>query len=200
MEPFTLMLGGATIAKSFFDLAGSYSESQALKVQAEASRLKGQWEKGRAYLNAQLSDLAAEDATERGEKEAARVKAQGDSVRGSQRTSYAAQGVDVNSGSAAIVQSETDYLTGVDMMTVRANAYKEAFGYKTQARSQRYAGDMAEFEGNNAAFIAQDKSRATLLSGGINFATSAAKGASEAELFGTRRRAAEPYGRVKRGS
>ena len=52
-----------------------------------------------------------------------------------QRTGYAASGVDINSGTAAQVQRNTQAQGDMDLMTLRANAAREAWGYQVQQRA-----------------------------------------------------------------
>ena len=49
-----------------------------------------------------------------------------------QRTGFAAGNVDVNSGTAAQLQRNTQTQGGIDLMTLRANAAREAWGYQVQ--------------------------------------------------------------------
>lgn len=174
-----VIIAAAAVAKGILDLAKSYSESKALDLQAEGNRLRGQWQKAHLETNARLADLAAEDAVGRGEQEASAISRAASELRGEQRAQYAAQGVELGSGSAALVQQETQFFSELDMITARSNAYQEAFGYKVQAADFRHRGRMAEFEGANEAFLSEDKARATLLTGGINFGSSIASAASE---------------------
>lgn len=134
-------------------LAGAYSQSQALQAEGAASKTL-------ANANARFSDLAADDAVIRGEKEAVRIKRDTKRLIGSQRVALAAQGIDVGSGSALDVQEDTAAFGATDAETARNNAWREAMGYKVQAADQRFRGDFAERSSRSAA-------RSTLLTGGL---------------------------------
>ena len=90
---------------------------------ADSIRRQGRMESIRHKFNAEMSEISAEDVLRRGEREANSVRRSGRAVRGSQRAAYAAQGVDVDSGSAADIQEETDILSEADSRTVRNNAW-----------------------------------------------------------------------------
>jgi hypothetical protein len=49
-----------------------------------------------------------------------------------QRTGFAAGNVDINSGTAAQLQRNTQAQGNMDLMTLRANAAREAWGYQVQ--------------------------------------------------------------------
>jgi hypothetical protein len=57
-------------------------------------------------------------------------------VIGTQRAEFAAQGVDVGSGSAVDVQKDTAYQGEIDALTLRTNAAREAWGYTVEAQGE----------------------------------------------------------------
>ncbi|MBG5799728.1 hypothetical protein [Pseudomonas aeruginosa] len=80
-----------------------------------------------AYLNRQ-----ARQVLDQGEFEDAQLYEQGRQIVGSQRAGFAANGVDVNSGSASRVQESTMNQVAMDAEQVRRNAFNQAFGIVTQ--------------------------------------------------------------------
>lgn len=148
-----LWMAGSSIGQIGTTLAGSYANSQAI----EAS---GAFQKQQFEFNKQLADLQAGDALTRGYKAAGQYQKKARGVIGSQRTSLAAQGVDVGVGSAADVQRDTLKLSEIDAMTIKNNAWQEAWGFKMQALDlsgkAQFAGISSRFEANN-----------TLLAGGM---------------------------------
>ena len=115
---------------------GTYAQSKALKA-------KGNYEAQIAETNARYADLAAEDTLARGDKTSSQVRREGKRVKGAQRAGFAGQGVDVNTGTAQAVQDSTETLSEMDALTVKNNAWREAWGYKTQAQDYRAQGRMA---------------------------------------------------------
>ncbi|WP_341986812.1 virion core protein, T7 gp14 family [Pseudomonas aeruginosa] len=80
-----------------------------------------------AYLNRQ-----ARQVLDQGEFEDAQLYEQGRQIVGAQRAGFAANGVDVNSGSASRVQESTMNQVAMDAEQVRRNAFNQAFGLITQ--------------------------------------------------------------------
>ena len=106
---------------------------------------------GISRYNAQVADLQAAQALDQGEFAAGQIGSKSRVMVGDQRAAYAAQGIDVNSGSAAEVQQATQEISKRDIDTVRLNAMRAAWGYKTQAQSLRMAADAGIAAGNNQA-------------------------------------------------
>ncbi|HHN2094154.1 TPA: hypothetical protein ACRNYL_000529 [Pseudomonas aeruginosa] len=79
------------------------------------------------YLNRQARQLL-----DQGEFEDAQLYEQGRQIVGAQRAGFAANGVDVNSGSASRVQESTMNQVAMDAEQVRRNAFNQAFGIVTQ--------------------------------------------------------------------
>lgn len=85
-----------------------------------------------ADINAQMSEDEAQAALLAGQKEQQGILLKGAQTKSSQRTSLAANGVDLGVGSALNVQDSTDVLTQVDANQASTNAIRAAFGYRTQ--------------------------------------------------------------------
>lgn len=101
--------------------------------------------------NAAFAEWQAEDALSRGKETEKRTRETTEQVIGAQRTSFAAQNVDVNKGSAMDVQADAAYLGELDALTVRNNAAKEAYGYRVQAGDYQQRGSYARREGEMGA-------------------------------------------------
>jgi len=104
------------------------------------------------HRNADIADLQAKDALQRGEIDQKKIRRRTEQVIGSQRVNLAAQGVDVNKGSSLDVVADAAYLGKLDELTIKNNAAKEAWGYRTQADDLRYQGRLAKKKGEQAAF------------------------------------------------
>lgn len=137
-------------------------------LQAGAIKDQSKYQSAMAKINERRANLQAEDAFQRGEKEAGRYGDQIKQVIGQQRSGYASQGVVVDSGTAAAVQAETQEIGAQDIQTIRTNAFREAMGYKSQAED--YA-----MQARVAKSSAKSQIGQTLLVGGINSAKEAGK-------------------------
>lgn len=143
-------------------------------TQGQAAKMQGEYAKQQADANARMSELKAEDATKRGEAEALKAKQKANLMQGSQRASMAAQGIDVSSGSAASILDETAESGLQDVLTIRNNAFREAWGYRAEASQYRFEGAAAKRAGKYEA-------RNTYLTGGLQVAGQLASGYSPAK-------------------
>lgn len=157
------------IAQGALSILQTYQQSEALKEQDRFQRTQADQE-------AQVLDLQAADAVKRGDEAAGRIRQQTTRLRGSQRAAYAGQGVDPNSGSAAAVGVESDLYGKLDIATAKTNAWREAWGLRSQAEAVRADSRMKSLAGKN-------ERKMTLLTGGLQAASSFA----EAGYYGSRR-------------
>lgn len=84
-------------------------------------------------LNAQQSELAAQQELSRGQSQVAAVTLRAGQVKGAQRAALAANGVDLGVGSAAEQLTSTDIEKENDINTITANAVRAAWGQRMQA-------------------------------------------------------------------
>jgi len=143
-------------------LAGALNE-------ADATRAKAKYQKTVSDSNARFAELNATQAIQEGDRAALQVRQQGDAITGTQRAGFAGQGVDVNTGTAADVQRETQTLSAMDALTLKNNAWRKAYGYKVEAINATRKGQFAQKAADQAASD-------TLLTGGLNAFSTLAKG------------------------
>ena len=135
-------------------LASGYSQSKAQKSLSD-------YEASVYESNARLADLKAADAIFRADKEAVKAKQASKRLIGSQRAALGAQGIDIESGSALDIQEESASIGAEEALNIRNNAWRESWGYKTQAVDLRGRAEMARITGKNT-------SRNTMLTGGLS--------------------------------
>jgi hypothetical protein len=138
--------------------------------QSMAVKARGDYEEFIARQNADLADRDAKEIEKRGDKASSDYKNQVNQLKGQQRSSMAAQGIDINQGSAAEIQKETATLGALDALQLKNNAWREAFGMRGQANQYRAQGRMAKVAAKNEA-------KNTLLTGGMKALSSAASAA-----------------------
>lgn len=119
--------------------------------------------------NQKIAGVEAESAIQQGNVAANQAGEKGRQEIGQQRAAEAASGIDVNSGSAATLQADTAGQTAINEMTIRNNAWRQAWGYQIQAVQ---AGGQSAFTANAGQFAASS----TLLTGGLNAASFGLKG------------------------
>jgi len=119
----TAAIGMAT-AKVGSGIAGAYSKSK-------AQAAEGEYQSGQIEHNARFQAFQAADAVARGEKTAVKAQQATKSLIGSQRVALAAQGIDIESGSALQVQEESAAIGAEEVLNIRNNAWREAWGYRS---------------------------------------------------------------------
>jgi hypothetical protein len=158
-------MGAASLAQAGSSLASNISQSGAVRSQ-------GLFQKQQSDMNARISEMRATDAIERGNAAASAKIKQGKQVIGAQRAALAAQGIDIGVGSALEIQYDTKRIAEMDAITIKNNAWQEAWGYKVQALNDTASGNFQ----NSAANFASNN---MLLTGGLN----ALKYGSEAAYY-----------------
>ena len=116
-------------------------------VTAYGAVQQGKAQEETAQNNAKTLQLQAADAQARGgiAEEAHRAKVR--QIRGEQRATLAASGVDMTYGTAASVLDQTTIYGELDARNISVNAAREAWGYETQAGNELFQGKTAKQQG-----------------------------------------------------
>lgn len=136
MEPSKIgALGmGATAGGSLLSAGGAiasgFSNAAMFSYQSALSKLKGQ-----------IADTNAEFAIQTGEQTALKTGLQQAQRFGQIRTSQAASGFDVNSGSNKQVQESQRMLDRMDQAQIRSNAARTAYGFQIEGAMARSEAD-----------------------------------------------------------
>lgn len=114
-----------------------------------AQHQNAQFSEAVANRNAAQADLAAQDAVARGQVaedvQRSRVRA----IMGTQRAQIGASGIQSDTGTAGNVLTQSAQLGEQDARTIRSNAFREAWGYRTQTQNFQLQGELAGVEGRN---------------------------------------------------
>jgi hypothetical protein len=125
----SLLTGVAQLAPSLIS-AGTQAYTASNTASAQQSVLN--YQSGVTNANAELAELRAQDATRQGVLSEMDLRSRVKQVKGQQRAAFAANGVALNEGSPVQVAASTDWVRDVDIATIRNNAARSAFGYRTQ--------------------------------------------------------------------
>jgi len=158
------------LAATGFAVAETLTSSQ---QQATAIESQGEFQSSQLLTQARLEDIQAESATTRGRAESDQEKIKTKKLIGAQRAKLAAQGIEVDSGSALDIQLETAELGAVDALTIRNNAFREATGHRIQAIDLRSQSGFTKLASKN-------KARNTITTGGLNAAREVTRGVGQA--------------------
>lgn len=119
-----------TLGSTLLGAAGTIQQANAT---AAANRYNAQV----AEMNATLSERRAKDAIERGQTEEQRKRLEVQRLLGKQRVGFAAGNLDLSFGSPLDTMVDTAVLGELDALTIRSNAYREAYDHRVDAVNQR---------------------------------------------------------------
>ena len=114
-------------------------------------------------FNARIAGLQAQEAVAIGGRQSSIALGQGQRVVGAQRVAAAAGGISVNSGSVADANASAETLSEQDAAIIKANAWRQAWGYQSQQINMQGNAELATSEGNNRA-------ASSLVTGGLGAA------------------------------
>ncbi len=150
----TAILGAST----GFSAMGEY---QAGKAASAASLYNAQIADNNAQIAAQNAQWAAEEGVQKGAAEQMKMRAREGGILANQ----GASGVDVASKSSVDVRDSARQLGMLDVMTIRANAARKAYGYQIEEAGFRAEGGLRRQEAKNAERAGQSAAIGTLLGG-----------------------------------
>lgn len=157
------LMAGATLGNALFSVSSA-------NAKADAIRAQGDYQKQVFEMNSRLAEMNAKDAIRRGEAESVKYGKQVKQTIGAQRAAYAAQGIVLDSGSALEVQQDTAVIGRTNLLTIKNNAYREAWGYKMDAVSASARGEFASLaaqsEATQTSSAGYMNAASTLLTGG----------------------------------
>jgi hypothetical protein len=113
---------------------------------------QGQTQKKVGEYNAKMNEYAAQDAQKRGELQAIEARRRGEAMKGAQRVSMAAKGLDLSEGTAQQIQDTTDFFSETDQNTARYNAAKDAWSARQSGQLARWQGQAQAQQSNLQAF------------------------------------------------
>lgn len=118
---------------------------------ADTAKKAGEYQAEVAAQNAELDERRAAQSAQIGAIEEERHRMKVRQMKGSQRANFAAQGIDLESGTVQDMLAETDTFGEVDALTIRYNALNEQWGYRTSATNERNRGRFSRWSGNREA-------------------------------------------------
>lgn len=124
-----------------------------------------------AAIQSNNAQTALHNATLAGQEGAANAGIEQEKTRanvGAIKTAQAANGVNVNTGSAVDVRSSASELGELNAINIRSNAARSAYGYQNQAASDQAQAKLDKQEAKYDAESGYVKAGTTLLSGGVS--------------------------------
>lgn len=150
---------GGMAAMGIMGAGNAYNQGQAAKAQADFT--SGQYE-----MNREIAGEEGREAKMTGDLGASKAELSGAQDVAKQRVAGAATGADVNSGSALDLQSDTKWQANQNSIMIKNNAFRQAWGYNTQAIDYGGQSDFAARSGETAASMSYLTSGMTAVSYG----------------------------------
>ena len=139
-EPTTIAYGVAAVLA----VAGGVQTARAQRAAGEA---QAQADEANARIGQQQAEQARQIGNMEEERQMRRVRA----AVATQRATQAANGLDVNSGTALDLQAETAGFGTADALNLRSNAIRQAWGFEVGAVNDINSASAARAAGSNAA-------------------------------------------------
>lgn len=159
-DPATLAVASLTLGA----VSAGVSAYGAMQ-QGKAQEKQYQYQAAVNRNNAIIQNRLADDAIKRGEAAEAEHRRKVNQVKGSQRASFAANGIDLGSDIVSDTLSDTALLGELDALTIRNNAEREAYGYRVGAMNQEASAINNEAAGSNARSAGNLDAFGTILGG-----------------------------------
>ena len=151
-------------------------------VQGAATQNAADYQSAVASNNALEASRNAAYSTQAGRVQAEQKSRQGAEKQAAVKTAMAANGVDVNTGSAVTVQEGERENAVTDTDTTMHNAVLKAYGYRTQETNFQAESQLDKAKGEDAAIGSYFNATGDLLSGAKGFGGGG--GSSVGSLFG----------------
>jgi hypothetical protein len=154
------LAGAATAATAVSGAVGAYGAIAQGKAQKSQARYQSAVERN----NATIAGWQATDAQQRGQIEEQRQRLATARLRGAQRAGMAANGIEIDSGSPLDVLMDTAQLGELDALTIRSNAEREAYGFRSQSGNLMAQAGLTQMAGRSAQTAGYIGAGSTLLS------------------------------------
>lgn len=175
------------IASVTATVAGAGLSYMASQQAAAATKRQQDYNAQVADNNQVLADRAAKDALARGATADQQKANATNALLGRQRTAFAANGVDANSGSAVDLESDTSAAGQLDQLNIQASSQREAAGFQQQSLNYGDQAKLDEAAGQDALDAGNLKGASTLIGGAGQVASSWYN-----YQYGTRQRGVSP--------
>lgn len=156
---------GLSAFGSATQLQGSQLAAQGQREEGEANYHMNQYQAGVAEINSTVAKQNADYAWAAGESQALTFGMAAGQRQGSIRTTQAASGLDVNSGSNKEVQDSQKSVDAMSLATIRQNTAKTSYDYRVQSNQYDNQAELYRRAGTNALRAGEIHAQATILGG-----------------------------------
>lgn len=164
-------------------IAGGITAAEGAKTTAAATQQSYNYQAGVAKINSTIDLQNADYARSQGDVQALQYGMKEAQTIGSIKTTQAASGLDVNSGSNADVQASERKVGDIDTAQIRTNAAKVAYDYDVKSAMDLNQSTLDVMAGNNAITAGNIQAESSIL-GSVSSVASKWTQGSTAGLFG----------------
>lgn len=151
-------------------VAGTAMSAYGMFQQGEAKRKQAEYQQGIAKLNEQISKQNADYARRVGEVQAQQSGMKSRFALGTQKAVQSGRGIDIESGSPALVREGQHDVALHDEAIIRSNAAWRAYGYEVEGVSASASGRLAGMAGAQAEQAGTIGAAGSILSGASSVA------------------------------
>lgn len=148
-----------------FTAFGTLNQAMGQKQAAEAESQMYNYQAAVDRNNAKIAEWQAQDAEKRGKEEERKRRILTGQQKGTQRTAFAANGIDLGSESVAETLADTEMIGEMDALTIRSNAKREAYGYRVQGSNYNASAVNNQYAAKNSKTAGKMAATNTILGG-----------------------------------
>jgi hypothetical protein len=130
------MCTGFEIAMAVLSAGGAVMQASAASAQAKSQKNAYEYQAKVSENNAKIAEWQAQNEIAKGQQAEIEQRRKTAALKGSQTASLAARGLDISSGSALNILTDTDYMGEQDALTIRDNAAKAAWSARLQGANE----------------------------------------------------------------
>jgi hypothetical protein len=145
--------------------AGAAMSAYGAIRQGQAASAAASYQAQVAQNNQKIANVYAAQSISDGANQVAAKQQQTAQMIGGERAAMAANGVDLDSGSALRIQSDTAKLGDIDALTIKNNAARAAYGYQLQGVSYGQQASMDQSTAANAVSAGNLNAFSSILGG-----------------------------------
>ena len=132
-----------------FQVAGLAFSAYSAMQQSQASKDSANYNAAIQRNNATIAEYQAKDAVARGDKATEDHMRKVAQLKGSQKASMAARGLDLSEGTPLNILTDTDLFGEIDANTIQTNAAREAWGYRAQGSNSTAQANLYKAQADN---------------------------------------------------
>jgi hypothetical protein len=113
---------------------------------AAAERRALEYQSNIEETNAKMSETAAQDAAARGHESTQDNMMKISQERGKAKTSLAARGLSLDTGSALSILEDVDYVGDIENSRIKTNAGRETWGHRVEASNHKAQANLLKYQ------------------------------------------------------